>query len=213
MKKGLLLRLLATLALCASCPLMAEVQSVKIKWTPSLCRLDSCIKGLENQFRRIKGVSDVQMDQQNGQAVLQWRSDVQFSYPPVYQAMAMIGLSVDDFRIRVRGRVIQTGSDFYLVSIGDETRFKLFGPIQTQPLQQTPETNWPSQPKPFLQSAEYNVLAHPLTLDLQDRLKKAQGDKRVVTIDGPLLMPERSPPDPLSLIIEHLNETPAPAPQ
>lgn len=198
MKNSLLFRLFAATMLCVSYPLMAEVETVKIKWTPTLCRLESCIKGLEQQFRRIKGVADVEMNQADGQAILRWKPDVQFSYPPINTAMSMIGLSVNDIRIRVRGRVAHDSQYTFLISIGDETRFRLLGPIQPQPL---------------TYNVQYNELVHPLTLELQDRLNGAEKDKRIVTIEGPFLQPERSPPLPLQLIVEHLDVSQAPAPQ
>lgn len=196
MQKTSILKCL-TVVLCLSNNLMAEIETVRIKWTPSLCRLESCIKGLEQQFRRVRGVADVEIDQPGGQTILRWRPDVQFTYPAVYTAMAMIGLSVDDIHLRVRGRIVHDAQNVFLISTGDETRFQLFGPIQAKQLEY---------------NVQYNVIVHPLPDDIRARLLEAEKTRKNVLIEGPLLMPERSPPDPLQLIVERLDVTQAPAP-
>lgn len=181
-------------ALCFVTPLTSEIQTVTVKWTPSLCRLASCIKGLEQQFGRVKGVDNVQINQEAGQAVLVWKKNVEFSYKAVNMALQMIGLYSRDIRLRVRGHITHDDKTITLISEGDGTRFVLYGPIQAKPLQQ---------------NVQFNVLAHPISDELKTRLLATQDAKQIVMIEGPLLLPERSPPDPYKLIVEHLDIAPA----
>lgn len=164
----------------------AEIETVTIKWTSMLC-LQTCVIGLDHQFRLLPAVADVQIDEGAGRAILRWRPGATFSYPPIETALAMIGISYDDFiRIKVRGTVIP-GAPFTLVSSGDQTPFVLLGPVE---------------PSRTDQVIIYNIQTHTLSPQLKEQLLQAAAENSVVTIEGPLLSPERSPP--LMLIVENL---------
>jgi len=169
--------------------LQAEIQHVIIKWTPALCILPSCVQGLQQQFVRISGVEDVQINQAAGQATLRWKPDVPFTFPPINTAMSMIGLSILDFRMRARGHIIQQGNNFVFVSQGDETRFVLLGPVTPQ------QTRY---------VIEFNPETHLPNPQLKDQFQQAVQNNSSVIIEGPIFQPERSPP--LQLIVERFQK-------
>lgn len=155
--------------------LPAEIEQVTIKWTPGLCQT-SCIRGLERQFHRVKEVTYVEINGSAGLAILRWDSKIAFSYRPIETAMAMIGLSIDDMNITVRGNITYDGRDVILTSLGDRTQFYLVS-------------------APPMMALELH-LPHiqPLNVQTKRGLIEAGQNHQVVSITGPLFQPEKAPP-------------------
>ncbi|MBA3957486.1 MAG: hypothetical protein H0X51_03705 [Parachlamydiaceae bacterium] len=174
------------LSLCCQFVLQAEVQKVTIKWTAMACK-ELCVQGLAKQFYLIKGVSNVQIDQGAGQAILTWKPDQIFTFAPINTAMSMIGLAINNIQIKVRGTVRHDDRTVTLVSIGDGTLFQLIGPVMPSPSQYV---------------IQYNTGSRTLPPHLREELLEGEAGSQVAMIEGPLLMPERSPP--LQLVIERL---------
>lgn len=170
------------------CPisLFSEIQQVTIKWIPMQCQA-SCMKGLEAAFRKIPGVTAINMNQPGGQAELQWRPNAILAMGPINAAMSSIGLSIEDIRVRVRGSIVHDDRDVYIVSLGDSTMFKLMGPLVPKPNQYT------------MNSSVYN---RPLSPQMRDELLQAQADGKLAVLTGPLFESERSPP--IMVIVESL---------
>lgn len=167
----------------------AEVQQVTLRWLGMQCQA-SCVRGLETQLRRVRGVASVDISEPQGQAIIQWDPQVPFSYRSIEAAIAMIGIGIDpeDFGLTVRGNIIHDERNVILISIGDNTRFYLLG---------TP----PFVPNRFI---EENSLANrALTPQIKSQLLEAERNRQSVTISGPLFQPEASPP--LYLVIQSLN--------
>lgn len=183
---------------CFAANLQAEIESITIKWTALECQ-KSCIAGLERYFRNINGVADVQMDQPGGQAVLRWKPNVQLTFMPINNAMQMIGLSINDLRIKVRGTISHDERSVTLNSTGDNTRFLLMS-VAT--------------PKTTVMTEEFNPQTHILSPAQREEFLDAQAADQVAVVEGPIFEPERSPP--LKVLVEKVRfekpEHPAPYP-
>jgi hypothetical protein len=166
--------------------LKAEIESITIKWTALECQ-QSCIAGLEKQFRNINGVADVIMNQPAGMATLRWKPDVVLTFPPINTAMSMIGLSINDLRVKVRGTISHDARTVTINSLGDNTRFLLMSPVT---------------PKRYEMVEEFNPETHILTPSQRDQFLQAQDADQVAIVEGPLFEPERSPP--LKLIVANV---------
>jgi hypothetical protein len=167
--------------------LKAEIQDVTISWTAQEC-LTSCVKGLNDQFRKIPGVAEISINQGAGQATLHWQPNASFSYYPIKIAMQLIGLSINNLKVRVRGTIVSdSATTFRIVSIGDGTSFTLLGIPAVQRNQ-------------F--SAQYSAQNRQLSPDMIAQLAQAQQNEQIATIYGPLFEYWRSPP--MYLIIENI---------
>ncbi len=164
----------------------AEVEQVTVKWTPGLC-ITNCPQSLEKEFKKIKGVATISINQGSGQADLTWKPNEPFTYQLVSTAMRMIGLTIHDFRVRVKGTIRHDDHNVILVSIGDNTRFVLLGPIT---------------PSLHNQVIEHNVQNHPLAAGKRDQLLNAEMNNQIVTIEGPIFEGWKAPP--LYLIAEQV---------
>lgn len=182
-----ILLLLAACGLCHTDLLKAEIQEVTISWTAQEC-LGSCAKGLYDQFRKIHGVSEISINQSAGQASLRWEPNASFSYQPVQVAMQLMGLAINNIKVRVRGTIRNDSpTSFRLVSIGDSTSFTLAAtppPVKNQYVEQ------------------YNAQNRTLPKEMIQQLFEAQINDQIATISGPLFAPWRSPP--LYLVIEKI---------
>lgn len=172
--------------LCLTSTSYGEVQEIILKWTPALCQAN-CIQGIAVQFNKLNGVASIKLNEALGQMDIRWKPDVPFSYPAIYGAMSMVGLNIDDFRLRVQGTITHNGEIIYLTSMGDNTRFRLLGPLIVNPK---------------IYVVEHNTATHPLSIDMRSQLLNIEDAHQVVTIEGPLLDPEMSPP--LYLIVEKM---------
>lgn len=175
------------MAIFYNSPIQAEVTEVILKWTPGLCQ-ESCSRGLEQQFRRIKGVTNSSISGLQGHATLKWDPATPFSYRAIEAAMAAIGLSLDDIFITVRGNITHDQRSIILSSTGDNTRFYLMSHPEMVPNRYV-EIN-----SPFNRSVLPQV---------RTELIEAELNHQPVTVTGPLFQPEASPP--LFLTIESYN--------
>lgn len=166
--------------------LQAEIESITIKWTALECQ-QSCIAGLEKQFRNINGVADVVMNQPAGMATLRWKPDVALTFPPINTAMSMIGLSINILRVKVRGTISHDAKTVTLNSLGDNTRFLLMSPVT---------------PKRYEMVEEFNPETHVLTPAQREQFLRAQDADQIAIVEGPIFEPERSPP--LKIIVENV---------
>ncbi|QLH36935.1 MAG: hypothetical protein HWD61_12995 [Parachlamydiaceae bacterium] len=165
----------------------AEIELVTIKWTAGLCQA-SCIRGLEQQFRRIQGVTNVKINGDQAQADLAWSPNAPFSFRAIEGAMAFIGLSMNDLRVTVRGTVRHDERSVILTSTGDLSQFVLMSP----------------PPMSFNMYVEVNSpLNRELTPQVRSILLAAEQNQQTVVISGPLFHPETSPP--LFLTVESVN--------
>lgn len=180
--------LILFMVFCTFTKVQAEIKQITIYWPPQQCQT-SCERGLEQQFRRVNGVTDVYVSGSRGQANLKWDSKTPFSYRPLEAAVAAIGLGREDIRLSVRGYISHNNQTLFLTSIGDNTRFNLMGPAQGQ------GPSWAIE-----QQSPFN---RQLSQQLRDQLMETERNRQAVTITGPLFQPETSPP--LNLVVEILN--------
>jgi hypothetical protein len=167
--------------------IQAEMQQVTLRWTAMLCQ-PSCVRGLEHHLSRVRGVTHVNINGPAGQADLIWDPAVPFTYRSIENAVAMIGIGLNDLRITVRGTITYDGRNVFLNSDGDKTRFYLLGPPEIV-LHQKVDLNSP-----------YN---RPLLPHIKAQLLEASRNQQTVTITGPLFHPENSPP--LYLVVAFFN--------
>lgn len=155
--------------------LSAEIQSVVIKWNAALC-LDVCIPGIERNLQSIQSVTDIRINARAGIAEMGWKPNYPFSFAPFNLATRSVGIRLSDLRLRVQGTIAHDVEGVYLVSLGDNTRFRLIGPIQ------------PLAGRYVVQS---NIASHPMPADLQQKLLDAEAQNTIVTVEGPLFEPFR----------------------
>lgn len=170
--------------------LQSEIEQITIRWTAQLCQ-GYCSTLLEREFRRIHGVNEIALDLQGGQANLTWKERVPFQFTSINTAMHMVGLSIRDIRIRVKGSIKHIGDTFFIISDGDNTRFDLVNPVI---------------PQPGGQAAEFNAAARKITPALQRQLLDGETLKQIATIEGPVFMPERMTV-PTQLVVDKLSFT------
>ncbi len=161
---------------CFTKHLSAEIELVTIKWPPGICT-ESCRLGLEKKLRTMNDVAEVVVT--DVQATLRWKPNHRMVYSSLENTMAMIGVSMDELQITVRGTIKQMGKEIKLISIGDNTEFTLLGPVQID------KNNAP-------------ILENPQTLKLSEETRQkfiaAEKQFKVVTVQGPFFEPERAPP-------------------
>jgi hypothetical protein len=177
-----ILKWILSLSICGTAILGADIEKVTVQWTQARYNCDAgCLRLLDNQFRRISGVSDVAIDQGAAQATLQWNPNVPFSYTAIDTAMRMVGPSIDNLgvRLKVRGTIRHDANSVTLISLGDNTNFFLLSPI-------TPSSTQ------FVDTE--SVASRPLWPQVRTELLDAEAQNLIVTIDGPLFQPERAPP-------------------
>lgn len=165
----------------------AEIQQITVRWTSLLCT-DACVEILYRELKEIHGVGQITIDQGAGQAVLKWQPKIPFEFTSLNTAMHMVGLSMRDIRIRVRGTILPTSSSIYIVSEGDGTRFELMNPIV---------------PNSEGQTHEFNYSARMLSPALKQKLMDGYNKRQVATIEGPVFMPERMTV-PTQIVVDHL---------
>lgn len=159
--------------------LHAEVLEVRIQWTPQLCN-DICARNLEKQFHRIYNVDEITMNHPAGQILLKYKPRGVYNFGPINTAMQMIGLTINDIHIKVRGHIKATDREVLLISDGDASVFFLMSPVR---------------PDPGKYVENYNPATHQLTVQHRNQLIDAARSKQYVTISGPLFEPERAPPN------------------
>lgn len=174
----------AILALILPASSWSEVERVIVTWTAIECQ-DACIRQLDKQFNKIPGVTSVSLSP--GQVVLKWQKNAPFSFSPINIAMELLGLTINDIRVRVRGRIKHDARHVTLYSLGDYTPFDLINPVV---------------PDMDRQAAQFNLQARALRPALRQKLIDGELAGKIAIIEGPLLMPERSPP--IELVVDSL---------
>ena len=169
-----------------------EIQKVRIKWLPGICS-EQCGQLLIKEYQKLPGVAQVYMNLPIAEAVLIWKPNVPFSFISVRNAMSMVGVRYRDMHLSVRGTIRKQGSNYFIVSLGDNTPFVLVGPLAAKAGQYV---------------IQYNIASHPLTPYLIQQLDDAITNSRVAVIQGPLFMPEWPPPSYLTIAELSLEVTP-----
>lgn len=180
---------IAFLLLAITSNLQADIEKILIKWNAALCR-DVCIPNLQSKFRSVGGVTDFQINPSAGVAELHWRPRYPFSLVPFNTAMRSVGIRMLNIRVRVTGTIAHDSYNVYLVSLGDNSRFQLIGPIRPEIGQYV---------------IRQNIANHPLSPEVLQRLLSTEAGGQTVTIEGPLFEPNRYN---LILITEQINFPP-----
>lgn len=157
-------------------PLGAEIQFVQFKWNAAICR-DTCIPLLAKQLENMPQILDFQIDAHAGIANVRWRPDAEFSYGYFNFATRAAGVRMADIRVQVRGTIDHYGGDIFIVSLGDDTHFRVIGPLKTEPSRYT---------------IKANLANHPLTPQREEKLIEASRSGEVITIEGPLFEPQNN---------------------
>jgi hypothetical protein len=166
-------------------PLKADVEHVVVKWSPQLCK-STCTKQLHDLFSKLPGVANLTIDEGNGVMELNWKEKAPFSYTNLDWTMRKIGLYMTYVRVKATGNIVKVNKTYYLDSEHDRTRFNLLGMAIPQSGVLAVQTN--------------SIFNRPLSQDNIELLEEAMKNKLLVTIDGPLFEPWRSPP--LWLVME-----------
>ncbi len=154
-------------------PLSAEIEKVVVGYTASLCD-QKCMDFTKRQFELIPEVANVQVTP--GQVILDWKPKSKFSFQTINYTMRRIGLGMANTSVTARGTIQKQGDKLYLVSIGDNTRFRIVNPP-------APESG---------SYVEYNNIAmYELLPGVRDALETAMRKDQLVTVAGYLLAPWR----------------------
>lgn len=165
----------------------SEIESVSLNWTPLLCT-QACITQLDREFRKVAGIAEVTLNQGAGAASIRWRPNYPFSFSDVNVPMRLVGLSIRDIHIKVRGTISHDAHSVTLTSLGDNTRFQLLNPLISRPGQQAPV---------------FNLAARQLTPELRQQLIDTEVQKSTVSIQGQIFMPGRS--SALQIVVGNLS--------
>ncbi len=103
----------------------------------------------------------------------------------------MIGLSINELRVKVKGHISHDQQKVSLTSKPDGSIFIL----------KSPTYNTANQ-----YSEQFSIYAYGMTPWLRTEMLDAEQKQEEVEIDGPIFEPERSPP--LILIVEHAKHKP-----
>ncbi len=168
---------LLMLSFLLSTSLFTEVEKVVLKWKPGFCT-ESCLLDLEKRLARMSDVAGFKINSSQNQATLRWKPNRRFDFGDINRTMRYVGVSLHEIFVTVRGTIDHTNRDITLKSLGDNTEFTLLGPVAI--------------PSPGEAAAEKNLQTHKLQDRTRNQLILAEDKFRVVTIEGPLFMPERS---------------------
>lgn len=169
-----------------SSSLFSEIETVWLKWTPLLCT-QACVTQLDRELRKVPGIAEISLNQGGGEATLKWRPNLPFSFSDVNVPMRLVGLSVRDIHIKVRGTLSHDAHSVTLTSIGDGTRFQLLNPVISTPGQQ---------------ASVFNLAARQLTPELRQKLIDGEAQKAIASIQGQIFMPGRS--SALQIVVDNL---------
>ena len=157
--------------------LRAEIKTVVVTWNRKLCS-DSCVKLLEEQFKKGKNYNSFRIDQSRGEARMQWKPGKRLTYESAMKPLQHVGLGYNVFYVVVRGTIKQKGDKIFLISSGDNTEFDLISPITDKYPARVPKAR----------------AARHLSKQHKEQLLKAAQQNKVVEIDGPLFLPSYPPP-------------------
>lgn len=165
-------------------PLQSEVISLTLSWHNGLCGAQ-CASSLENRFKSVRGVAQVQTDFDAGRTLLMWKPRVSLDYNQVLLAAQRVGVSMDEARLKMRGTVSHAGQRFFIQSLGDGTRAEIF--------------NLPA-PSSTRHVDLSNIRSYMVNPDFQAKLIEAEKGHLLVTVEGALFEPEHPP---FKLIVEN----------
>lgn len=177
--------ILGALVLCTY-TLDADVEQVVLRWTPETCT-EGCGEIVKKNLEKMRGAASVSVSEVDGQATIRWKPSEKFSFAPINTQMRLSGPRVRDVRVRVRGTIQHSGENVYLISLGDNTRFELIGiptPDQTGYVE------------------ENNIANRQLSQQTKERLIATERTDQLITVEGPLFQPTRSP---LRLVTEWID--------
>ncbi len=178
-------------------PLTAEVEQVVVKWNPIGCK-NECPRLLQERLQKAKGVASVDVHAAEGWASIVWDKKIPFSFVPLNWALRFVGVREKYLRVKVRGKVRGSGVNYSITSEGDGTNFVLFNRAV------------PVDPPQYVNL--FNPSNRILSQDIIAKLEQAKKGNQTVVIDGPIFMWERSPPDPLRVVVENISvDAPKPA--
>ncbi|MCB1114546.1 MAG: hypothetical protein KDK62_07310 [Chlamydiia bacterium] len=166
--------------------LSAEVEQVTLIWQPGLCG-SGCVKGLYRELGKIRGIDTIDINEGTGRAYLTWKPDVKFSFQPINVAVRIVGIRVNDIRLKVRGKIHGSAQNLELISEGDKTPFRLLNPIIPQ-----------GNRAPELKS----TLNRQISPEVAQELLETAKNNQTVLIEGQFFQPYRSPPN--NLVIERV---------
>lgn len=167
------LLLIALIAVLSQLP--AEIHSIKLKWNPYFCQA-ACNQSFSPILQGIPEVASVEYDANFGEAKLIWKPKAPFNFQAIDYAVRGFGLNIDNYNITVSGTITHSLDQFYLTSTGDNTRFKLLGPLIYEKNRYT------------INTSEYT---HPLTQEVKSQLLEAEKKHAEVAIYGWLFEPYR----------------------
>lgn len=170
-----MLKIIFTVCMLLFFTLQAEVEEVLFTWDAALCQ-EQCIPLMERQLSSIRGVGSYVINPRAGRARIIWKPNDQFSFGFINLATRSVGIRQIETRVIVRGTITSIGGDFYIVSLGDRTRFRLMGPLRTRPGDYT------------IQANVANYAMSPMTIA---KLHDAERKNLIVRVHGPLFEPER----------------------
>lgn len=166
--------------------MFAEIDKITVTWNNAACTV-KCGELIEKNLSEIKELDHANVTPSTGSANLKWKPGAHFSYTPIKVAMQMVGVGVNEVRMRVRGVVKEEGKDVVLYSLGDNTRFLIVSPLR-------PELTQPIiSPHPSLRE---------LSPQLRNRILPDAKQGKIMVIEGPLYKPVRSPP--LMIVVERI---------
>lgn len=146
--------------------LFASIELVRVQWNPIHCK-SSCEKQLEKKLDKFQAISNYNLNIEKGTALLSWKARQKFDYIALRRSFQSYGLTIDPVVLRVSGTIEKSGSDYFLRSTGDETRFQLLSP------QEEGKTALKGNPK-----------AYPLKKEMVEKLDEAIAQQRLVQVDG-----------------------------
>lgn len=184
-----IVRLIFSFSLLITFHLHGEIERITLKWTQALCT-KSCAAQLDKEFKKIQGISEFTINQEAGQADIKWGQNTRFSFSEVNVPMRLVGLSIRNINLKVKGTLTHDAKTVTLTSIGDNSTFQLLNPVISEPGKQSPV---------------FNLEARQLSPELYQKLVDAESRGWIATVEGQMFMPGRSAA--MQLIVEHLTLT------
>ncbi len=179
-------KLIIFLILISVAPLTGEIQTLEVSWRAETC-WESCARSLEKQLDRVGGIQDFSINQPGGFAIINWKPNVPFDLISISNALRMVGLTMEQLKLSVKGKIVSNRSGATLVSSGDGSSFVLISPLT---------------PSMTEQVTRFTPQNRELSADTREKLVEAEAQGQLATIDGVLLRPARLPP--YYLIIERI---------
>lgn len=184
-------RFFLSLLVFSTSALNGEVETIALNWNPGLC-VENCGQLLKQEFSKLQEVESIDIDLPSGRAVIRWNPRSPFSYVLLDRTMRRVGLGIHYWRLVVRGYIHHDPENVWLISQGDDTRFNLINPVV---------------PLPNQMNIQHNLANRILTPEMRDKLLTSEKNQELVTIEGPLFDPWRSPFN-YFLIVEQVKTPP-----